>query len=1091
MITPTTHISSQVESVQLANDNTENSKEQIFPELKDWFLTLVQVRKPDFVVAIARSAIRVLQITKSDKLKGLNLISQHPLSFLSDEELKGKTVILFDDSVIFGSTLSDVYSYLIERGAIVHCVSYVIDREVFYGESKSQFHNDPSPHSEIDIQWKHKLWSDEIKQHHFELITKLLESRLDYNPDFPEFRIKLSHFESSDIPYLIHLLNKKGIIRKVEDVTIPVSATAGIYRYTLFLNDEVIKNFFSNGVITYNSKLKLRITFVPSKAEIGIKILPQLAVKDSTNFNEIRFFNDRLNDHWQNLTAPQANDKYYNEALHRLATIFVSTIYISTVIKQFCTLISSDFFVEKCEFSEEDVKICVGSENARKIYAVWEEFSKFSSSEIQNIVAKKAENLNVEDSDEKLFCKIKEKWNSFPILKPVVKDTPYEVLSKLFHTLHKVTDSKKAREEDKSKKRMNAGFTLRDIDKILESECNIKLEFDVISAALDVCIDYGHGVPKVIKRGNFWIRVCYSGEQQHKELSQFKDAMFQGYSDYRLKKDSKPFDRVDVHKVTSSIEEVFKSLPVRLTFNTFGRTAVIPRSNEPEPVTDYLCYTHNNPFIENKSKQIVELNPEYTPNLYPVWSKSKLRDFYDAFSYIANAFNKVEKKSTKSSDSVKLLLSTCRTHKHLFEAIAVETHSWLYDPKTHGFERILKEIKNSIANPDNLETVIEGLKWSIIFLTEIRKKYTIFYHNFSSLKKVLKNAFYSQGDASGRYYEGKIEDLLNSEHDPEINFLVSKLRDFATQMEIITNLLMIALIDFGLVSQTKLEQLFADKRLTLTGVNWLKINENISTLIVSYNAGVRQLNSTFIKTLIDTKDTNSLENVLDASWICFSEIYDAVNFYFKKHKAIAGGFNYIQQGDFLLYEDETTKKRMKGIYILSMDVIGSTNEPATQALNDIIHEKLNEKSNIYWQENGREDYLLCSDNIYKLYECAEAISMDAIRIKGIDSNFKGLRKSIIKGDIDVIEGNKSIFIRDLPGSSSLPRAVYLLEAFKKGNLAEMEKNIHNSIIVIEDLTAREISGFIKDKLHSTYNENECIYLKSKYFTGNYVYFQIF
>jgi hypothetical protein len=177
----------------------------LFPDFLPWFSSVVEEVTPAIVVGIARGAIRVLELTRADTLlKGIALISNHALPFLSDSEIEGKRILLFDDSIIFGSTMNEVRNYLLKRRAIVSCAAYVADRTSFLGELEPGqvgmvF---PSSHVRMPIRIKHRLWPSAVRRHHSSVISALLRTPSHYNLDFPTISVKLSSFASSEIPYI-------------------------------------------------------------------------------------------------------------------------------------------------------------------------------------------------------------------------------------------------------------------------------------------------------------------------------------------------------------------------------------------------------------------------------------------------------------------------------------------------------------------------------------------------------------------------------------------------------------------------------------------------------------------------------------------------------------------------------------------------------------------------------------------------------------------------------------------------------------------------------------------------------------------------
>ncbi len=110
------------------DDETANS----FSGFDVWFARILQETKPSLLVSIARGAVRFLQLNAHGQIsEGIKLLSHDGLCFVPESELRGKRVLVFDDSIIYGSTMGRVKEYLEARGALVFCVAHAVDRVTF------------------------------------------------------------------------------------------------------------------------------------------------------------------------------------------------------------------------------------------------------------------------------------------------------------------------------------------------------------------------------------------------------------------------------------------------------------------------------------------------------------------------------------------------------------------------------------------------------------------------------------------------------------------------------------------------------------------------------------------------------------------------------------------------------------------------------------------------------------------------------------------------------------------------------------------------------------------------------------------------
>lgn len=1061
--------------------STDATIDFTFQNLKTWFSDLESSIKPDYVVGIARSAIRILQITGSDKLIGTRLISQHALPFFSDEDLFGKIVILFDDSVIFGSTLSKVRDYLLKRGAVVHCASFIIDKTEFFGESDGDYIG-ASPFTSINIDYFQKLKSDDVRKHHYALIRAILNSPFDYNLDFPTIILKLSDYENHDIPVLLNRLKKTGLVTEVIDVTTPISAEAHIYRFTAFIND-MERSIFNSDEIKYLSGSKLRLTFVPNDSEIRLKVLPQFAVKDSFSFEKISFFDSRLNeliDKKSFQLTPQ--DIFNKQAIHRLISAFGSAILSCLIIDNFRSTIEPDFKFLSQHILLDDIRINVGSALAKQLGDFWLGISEldFSWEDFQ-----KTDPILL-DIDQNLLNFMKNEWRKDQSLVPEISELPYESLGKLFLSIN----DNEIRKYEKDARRQEIGLTYNDINIILSNEFGVSVDPKQVSVALDVCIDYGQAVPKVVKRGDYWIRASYSGEMHDADdLNQLKVAFHKAYTDFLNKKGVKPLNRLGIQKLTSSLKEINKWLPVSLSFSTLGRVASIRRTpNSEQPIIDWLVSGRNSVVLEEKvskshSKSIVP-NPEFHSPYESIWSDADLFDFYTSFDFLATAYLKDDE-----NNSMKLLVSTCRNHEYTLEAVVTEAYNWIFDLKTQGFDDLLRTAEKASLNQQFKTQVIEKLYWIIIFLLEADKKYDIFYKNFHKISEKLQSLITQQSYGGTMFWKFKLLPLLNSKKDSDIEHLFNILKPILTLMKALTKVFVNTIIHFEVFSSNELNE-----TLKLHGVNSKKLSQffndgNLFKSIEEYNNDLRDqyLSRSILKKNFIISDLSSFDNVIQTCYECYDQISKAMHGSFFTYESIDGGFRYVLKGKILLRNDGSEVKRMPGIFILAMDVIGSTGSPETEEMNDLMLNYLRTKSDVYYEKRGDDGFTVCCENPQKLWDIGNELSNHAIRIRENKTEFKGLRKCLNRGNVAIVtDSQNTTIIRDLKNNSSLPKAVFLLEAYRTEQMEKFGKDSHNTLFVLDYETANEL----KTTLDLKFNETEKIPLTAKHFIGDFIYIKI-
>ncbi len=123
----------------------------------------------DLVVAIARGASRLLELHAS--WLHVPVVSQHAIPFMEEGEILDKRILVFDDSIIFGSTMAEVAGYLQARGATVSNAAYVVDRT---------FRDPSNPNSSTlkPLVICKELNKEQVRIHHAELVHKIYQRDL-------------------------------------------------------------------------------------------------------------------------------------------------------------------------------------------------------------------------------------------------------------------------------------------------------------------------------------------------------------------------------------------------------------------------------------------------------------------------------------------------------------------------------------------------------------------------------------------------------------------------------------------------------------------------------------------------------------------------------------------------------------------------------------------------------------------------------------------------------------------------------------------------------------------------------------------------
>ena len=352
-----------------------------------WFKEVIEETKPDLVVAIARGAVRMLQLSNSLRHIGSEtFISNSALPYLPDSVLKDKRVLVIDDSVIFGSTMARTREYLFSRGASVFCASFCVDRMSFFGEDhENSGRVRPSMYSSIPLLSKFKFWPNQVRRHHDLLVRSLLCSSEHYNLDFPTYIFRAMPFPEEDVAYICRsITSTKGIVG-IEDVSTAVASSAGVYRFSSHTSVN-LSQLLANREILLKPYGKVRLTVVPSEGEIRMTPIVQLAFPDGGELN-IAFTRDVLNRTWAKFDLPKRDDRYYKQAVFQLLTSVMSIVCGEALVRQLGDNIKEELGEFTLTLDHNDIAFTVGMENARLLNGLHDMVSDEIKSQVIEIEA--------------------------------------------------------------------------------------------------------------------------------------------------------------------------------------------------------------------------------------------------------------------------------------------------------------------------------------------------------------------------------------------------------------------------------------------------------------------------------------------------------------------------------------------------------------------------------------------------------------------------------------------------------------------------------------------------------------------------------
>lgn len=1065
---------------------------EIFADFEDWFLAIFENIKPDIVVAIARGAVRFLQLHEKSLPKNLLFLSHDVLPFLNDNELSGTRVLIFDDSVIFGSTMDRVKKYLEKRGSIVFCSSYVVDRFSFFGERPElAYYEKPSIYIKMPLFWKKKLWPPSIRKHHGALVRSILSTPMHYNLDFPTFSLMLNKFSSKDIPYINSLIERTDLFRLIADVSSPISFHSGISRCSGIISQQDWKLFNAPNILI-RPYTKVRFTYVPEQGEIRVTPLIQIAVQASLIYQNVNFKYSDTAEFWERLIPPHdLKDIFYHPSLHRLLTAFTGTLLGADLCSRIVDALSRDYAIENIALVPEDVQLILGNENADCLQDIWNIVKKKPLSVFQ----KESKNLIINTQEEPKGQELREKMQNAlsikPEMRPCEEEMLIESLGKVFLLMRQATDNDKCREENPAASRMDTGLSYEGIRAFLEDSGRNVPDSDELSLALDTCVDRGFVVPKIIHDEGYWFRAFYFGEgEDDQDALQFKRGFYSGYSNFLKKKGAEPLPPFDIQKLCVSLKDVMSWLPISIGPDRFGYTTTVGH----EKLIKWLTVGPSAPcrVIRGGNRRIIILNSDFISPVEPVWDECiKEREFFDAFDYTATAL-------LKMAEDAKLLLSTCRTHRHAFNAVAFEAHTWAtFQPQGFG-SFILGVLQNLKKSKVDLKRTVNSLYWSIRYITEAMKKHYIFNVGYQRAYGGVKKSFVSQGPGAKRWWQFLNEkNLFDSSVDSEIECRFALLMPIIEQMKNITIFASRVLEDSELLSFDQIEDIFKEHE---TSLSWKEfgwfMSSNREKATENYNKNLDNVMAPggsifrtklpfgiFRGNVINQEDVFQIFKVIEN---CFNEIAFAMKEYCKKYKVGEYDFPFSPDNFRRLLDDGSVEERRDNVFLLTLDIIKGTNAEQTNKMKDEIRDVFNafKSKGLLFEDTGNDAFVACCEDPLVLRDAANAIRICGEGLIIPEHSFGGTRKGLYFGSVAVIrKPNEEILIRDIRTPNIIPPAFTFLDGIDK----YVDEDKRNSAFIIEGCETLE---HCTDKLRLNTKELVQHEVKSKHFKGPCVFIDL-
>lgn len=1074
----------QVEDI--SSEKTEHKK-PVFGDFQVWFLDLLKTVDPSIVIAIARGAVRFLQLSiDHSQLGTFRYISHHAIPFLEDHELNGARVLLFDDSVIFGSTMHSVIEELEKRRAVPICAAYVVDRRNFYGEKRDneKIHAKPSHYFRTPLTIKHKKWPYEIRQHHARLVNSILRTSLHYNLDFPTFEVDLENSCKLSAYDVAEVFKETELFHRYEDVSSQLSVECDIARYSGLLKKQMWNSLEAEG-IRYRPYGKVRVIHSVKEGKILITPIMQLEMSDLARFNNIKFSDNRLQELWGNLYSPKEDlGRLSATSLFRLVTAFVGLAAGVPLCKTINSTFEKYAVVHGPKLLLDDIKIILGEKNATALEQTWNALSKIELSEYYNEKSNhKSKSVHRENTE--LQKKLKKLFLSNPRIVPETGEFLYESVGKLFIGMRLVTDSTECRVKNPKVDRLITGLTFQDIRRLISDSTGTSYDNDDISLCIDSFVDNGLAVPKIVNINGVYLRAFYCGEDLNNQPPpMFKAASHAAYTSFLRQKKAKYLTDFDFHKLCVALKSVMSWIPISPGLNTFGYTSTIAD----QELIQFLTKGNYAPFTKarEENRNVLIPNEEYVPLVDPTWeTPEQKRDFFDGFNYTAMAFSKI-------SNAAKLLLTTCRTHRHTFNAIAYEAHSWAsYGERS--FCSVLESLRNvAFCKLDEVNIDRNSMYWSIQYISEARKKYHIFHNDYDKNIRELEKSFCSQKPGGKRWWDYLCErNMSNRDKEREIEYRFEQLLPLLRQMSDLTVFLVGILDASGILTKDELEKEFAANSVSLEfkEFEWLR-KKHYTQAARDYNTAIEK-GQVPARSILKTKlsglrheisKTISTQSVIDQIATvtkCFKEIGFAVEQLCPKYEGDNLEFPFSPDRNRKRLRDGSVEVHRDNCYVLAMDIIEGTNSEQTNKMKETISEVLRSfrTKGLIFEETGDDKSVAISMDPLVLYDVAKTIRIRGEDLKVKDEPFGGTRKGMYYGPVVTVERpNGTVLLHDRTRTNVIPAVTSMFNAIDK----RFAKSECNAWLAISKKAMEKCAGVFGLCI----DDYEMVPVKEKHFPGH-------
>jgi hypothetical protein len=222
---------------------------------------------------------------------------------------------------------------------------------------------------------------------------------------------------------------------------------------------------------------------------------------------------------------------------------------------------------------------------------------------------------------------------------------------------------------------------------------------------------------------------------------------------------------------------------------------------------------------------------------------------------------------------------------------------------------------------------------------------------------------------------------------------------------------------------------------------------------------------------------------LDVAERAFSEISRVLTRFCGEYQVAEGDFPFSPTTNNRVAIDGSQEQIVPDLFVLTFDIVGSTDSQPTNEFKDVIIASLNQfqQKGFYYEVTGNDAYVVACHDPAPLWDVAEVIRNQGERIRRPGDLLDGTRKGLSYGSLRILTtANGTVRIMDATYPNLLPQAFSMLDGVD--DACRTNPSQKNSILLVADSA---ITRFRED-FHLPLKELRRISVAAKHFYGRCV-----